>query len=281
MTLAQPLPPDVHRREVSTPSVSLSCLFRDSDGIREGTSRQTILFVHGAQLQATTWLPILRCLPADVPVLAPDLRSHGLSERGEALGINEWADDLESVLNSFEAGPVHVVGHSVGAAIAIELAARRPQQILSIVTLGGAFLPAPITDADTAEALRVDGAMPTLRRMVVEDILAPTATDAVREEALAQLSENDLETAAAVLIASNHTDVRPRLDAIRCPLLLVSGDQDMICPVDEARWLADETNSNLLLIPRVGHLPQHEDPAAAAAHIWAGVTAVPLEGTNS
>lgn len=271
---------ELERYDAVTPIGALSCLVRDVDGIRHGTAGPPLVLVHGAQIQARTWLPTVTLLPDALPVLAPDLRCHGQSERVRPIGIADWADDLEAVLDFFGAGPVHVVGHSMGAAVAVELAVRRPGQVLGIITFGGAFLPAPDDDDSVAQSIRTAGAMPTLRRMMVEHVLSPNASESVRDAAVAELSENDDATATAIHAAANKSDVRDHLDAVRCPLRLVSGDEDTICPLDEARWVAEATDSELQLIPGVGHLPQQEAPAATADHIRAGIIDYALKGNS-
>jgi pimeloyl-ACP methyl ester carboxylesterase len=102
-------------------------------------ARPTVLFVHGAGMDHSVWpLQARHFAYRGWNALAVDLPGHGRSG-GELLGsvpaMAGWLGDLIQVLR---APVVHLVGHSMGALIGLDLAARHPDRIAGLVLLGAA-----------------------------------------------------------------------------------------------------------------------------------------------
>jgi pimeloyl-ACP methyl ester carboxylesterase len=95
-----------------------------------------VLMIHGFNVQSHTWDPISSVLAASgYRVLAPDLRGHGLSSwTRTGYHVEQFADDLGGLLNDLEIDQCAVVGHSLGARVAVALAGRR-QRLVSRVAL--------------------------------------------------------------------------------------------------------------------------------------------------
>src|SRR6266568_6889620 len=84
---------------------------------------QTLLFVHGFGGSVTQWLYQLRFFGQSMHVIAPDLRGHGLSDDpvGLPYTMDSFVQDLETILDALHVqGPIHLIGHSFGGAIAAE-----------------------------------------------------------------------------------------------------------------------------------------------------------------
>lgn len=100
-------------------------------------SAATVLAVHGITANHRSWPLLARALP-DVRVVAPDLRGRG---RSNALpgpyGLAAHADDLARALESVGAGPAVVVGHSMGAFVALVTADRYPALVSAVVLVDG------------------------------------------------------------------------------------------------------------------------------------------------
>lgn len=100
---------------------------------------QTLLFVHGYGGSASHWLHQLRYFGQSMRVLAPDQRGHALSDDpvGLPYTMNGLVDDLEVVLDALQVqGPLHLIGHSFGGAVASEYAVRHPEHLYSLVLIG-------------------------------------------------------------------------------------------------------------------------------------------------
>jgi long-chain acyl-CoA synthetase len=100
---------------------------------------QTLLFVHGYGGSASHWLHQLRFFGQSMRVLAPDQRGHALSDDpvGLPYTMDGLVDDLEVVLDALQVqGPLHLIGHSFGGAVASEYAVRHPERLHSLVLIG-------------------------------------------------------------------------------------------------------------------------------------------------
>jgi len=132
---------ELYRRTVYVPAV------RDTQGPRrisvididpENASR-TLLFVHGYGGSAMQWLYQLRFFGQAMRVIAPDLLGHGLSDdpAGHAYTMDGLLNDLELVLHALQVqGPIHIISHSFGGAVATEYTLRHPENVHSLVLIG-------------------------------------------------------------------------------------------------------------------------------------------------
>jgi pimeloyl-ACP methyl ester carboxylesterase len=104
-----------------------------------------VLAVHGITSSSRSWPFLAQAL--DRPVVAPDLRGRGRSNRLPGpYGLASHADDCVAVLEAVADEPVVVVGHSMGGFVATVLAARRPDLVRGVVLVDGG-LPFPPADA--------------------------------------------------------------------------------------------------------------------------------------
>lgn len=104
-----------------------------------------ILALHGITASHKAWPPVVDLLSTQRMVLAPDLRGRGGSARLPGpYGLAAHARDLLAVLDHFRVGQALVVGHSLGAYLALELAVAAPDRVSGLVLVdGGLALPMP------------------------------------------------------------------------------------------------------------------------------------------
>ncbi len=96
------------------------------------TGRETVLFLHGLTAVADVWGPTIRALPPSRRYVAIDQRGHGQSPRPDSgYGTGDYIVDTLAAIDRLGA-PVHLVGHSMGARIALLLAARHPGRLKSV-----------------------------------------------------------------------------------------------------------------------------------------------------
>jgi pimeloyl-ACP methyl ester carboxylesterase len=94
------------------------------------------LFIHPINLQGLAWESVAAALGADRRCLLPDLLGHGRSTARSPFGVDAWVDDLVAVLDHFDVPRCHAVGGSLGGALAVALAARAPERVVSIGAFG-------------------------------------------------------------------------------------------------------------------------------------------------
>lgn len=97
-----------------------------------GAEGPVVVLVHGLTGRASHWSEVAqRLTAAGYRVVAPDLRGHGASPRAESYTLEEHTADLADLLEA--TGPAHLVGHSLGAALAWRVAADRPGLVRRLV----------------------------------------------------------------------------------------------------------------------------------------------------
>lgn len=108
-------------------------------GVEPDPSLPVVVLVHGAGMDSTVWSLQTRYLAhRGFRVLAVDLPGHGLSEGDTLKSISEMAAWLGDFLEAAGVERAHLVGHSMGTFIALELAAAQPQLVTSLVLMGTA-----------------------------------------------------------------------------------------------------------------------------------------------
>lgn len=102
-----------------------------------GGAEHTVLAIHGVTSSHLAWPLVVEQLPG-VRVIAPDLRGRGASNgvQGPA-GLTVHADDLAAVLDALNVDAATVVGHSMGAFVAVVLADRHPERVARLVLVDG------------------------------------------------------------------------------------------------------------------------------------------------
>src|SRR6202011_2787744 len=111
-----------------------------ANGGREFDSSQpTIVLLHGAGLDHTTWALHSRWFAHHgYGVLAPDLPGHGRSSGAPLPAISDMADWTAALLDAAGCTKARLVGHSMGSLIAIETAARHPAKVSGLGLIGTA-----------------------------------------------------------------------------------------------------------------------------------------------
>jgi lipase len=110
-----------------------------------------ILAVHGMTGHGARWAHLAEDHLPEARVLAPDLIGHGRSPWVPPWGIAAQVEGLRSLLENNARGPVLVVGHSYGGAIAVHLAVQHPELVRGLVLLD------PAIELDAADLLEVAG----------------------------------------------------------------------------------------------------------------------------
>lgn len=250
----------IRRTSVDGPRGRLSALVGGA-----GSRESALLLVHPANLQGAAWLPVAERLGEGRTWIAPDLRGHGHSARRGPFDVAAWAADAWAVVEAAGAHRIDVVGASVGAAVAVELAREHADAIASITTIGGAFLPAPEHRDALLEGLAAGRAHDVLRRRAAEQALAPGAPRPLVDRVQRDMTINDAETMAALWRGALATDVRPVHRHAGIRYRVVVGELDQACPPAESAWFAEAVGTDATVLAGVGHLPMYEAPERVAA----------------
>lgn len=228
-----------------------------------------VVMLHGAGMDHIVWSLQARYLAHHGrAVLALDLPGHGKSA-GSALGsIPEMADWVARLLDRLEIAQAALVGHSMGALIALDLAGRMPTRLRALVLLGIAERMPVHPDlqgaADRNEELAAEliTSWGHARRGQVGGHPAPglwMAGGAVR--LIDRAADGVL---AADLAACNAYDkATERAASVRCPVLFLLGSADRMTPPAKAKPLIDSVRgAKTITLPTAGHMMMSEQPDA-------------------
>jgi 3-oxoadipate enol-lactonase len=249
--------------------------------IREEGRGDPLVLVHGAGTSGAIWRRSMPLLAERRRVIAPDLPGYGGSPpAGPGFALEEVTDQLVAGLcDAAVPAPYDLVGHSMGGAVSILLAARHPalvRRLVLVAPAGLAALPralaallgtvaAPYAVARRTLASPLAGS-PLVRRLA----LAGVARDGARvpaEHARAVLASSAGATRIGPGLASAAAaDLRETLAGLEGPLGLVWGEHDPVIPrrrIDVIREARPDVTVSI--VPDTAHAPMLERPDAFCA----------------
>jgi len=112
---------------------------------REAGQGPPVLLIHGVGLNADAWEPQILALSTRRRVIAADMPGHGQSDLPpEGAGLNAYVTAMADLIDALGLSPVPVVGHSMGALIALGLALDHPSMIAALVALNAVYCRDPV-----------------------------------------------------------------------------------------------------------------------------------------
>jgi pimeloyl-ACP methyl ester carboxylesterase len=215
-----------------------------------------IIFVHGAGGNNLLWNRTLQRLSGDSKAMAVNLPGHpagGITCRT----IGDYVDAVyQFIMTSGLRSPV-VCGHSMGGAIALTLALRRPEAI------GGLVLAS--TGAKLGVDKRLMDGLSENPMRAIENVITPWSFNsmdlALGREARTALSLSNLPVFLNDYMACQGFDVRDELSKISMRTLVVCGDKDRLTPPKWSHYLnANILNSEIYFVKDSGHMLPLEKP---------------------
>ena len=226
----------------------------------------TPVFIHGSGGDHRVWGHQTACFAGGVCI---DLPGH---PQGLAVGdAGELADAVAAALRQADR-PSVLVGHSLGGAVALQIARAHPELVEGVVVIAsGARLPVPDR---VLEGLSDDFAA-ECARLLAGFLADPGNAEPPVAEVLVECGP---ETLAADYAACRSVDLRGTLRRIAVPVLIIAGADDPLTPA----WLSEELAGELamptmVLIEGVRHMPMVEAPAAVNLLIGAYLARAGLE----
>lgn len=230
----------------------------------------TLLFIHGSGASMEAWRFQMDELPPGFQGLAIDLPGHGLSP-GPALDrVNDLAEVIIELVRQLELPrPLILAGHSLGAAISLQVAGRDSELLDGLILAGGGarmrVLPSFL------EGLAAGSADPVFFRLA----FAPQADPGLVDEELNRYAEATADLLFHDFTACNEFDVTDLLASVASPALLIVGEHDRLTPPKYSRFLQEKLGSaQLVVIPDAGHIPMLEKPGLVNQAIHQFVTQI-------
>ena len=227
-----------------------------------------IVLIHGFGADLNGWRPMVGQLPERYSALALDLPGHGASPFAGQASLSALAAAAATALAEEGVTAAHLVGHSLGGAVAAMLAAAPGLRALSLALIAPAGLGPEVNGAFIAGFLRARSEAsltPWMRELVAdpEALGSALARTALRQRQTGALVEAQTRIADAVFPDGVQAiDIRPLLAEIAVPAKVIVGLEDRILPARQADGLGGLIALHRLA--RVGHLPHLEARAETA-----------------
>jgi 3-oxoadipate enol-lactonase len=238
----------------------------------------TVLFSHGLLYTLRMWDAQIATLRARFRCVAYDHRGQGQSDApATGLDMDTLTEDAAALIASLGLGPVHFVGMSMGGFVGMRLAARRPELLRSLVLIDTSGGPEPPENVPRYRRLewvaRWIGTWPVLGRVQAIMHGASARQDPARAADLRAWREYLLQVDARAMGRAlegvlQRESAMPLLPAIRCPTLVMVGEEDTATvPARAEELAAGIAGARLVRIPRAGHMSPIDAPEAVTAEL--------------
>ncbi len=230
-------------------------------------SQPTIVFLHGAGFDHTTWALHSRWFAHHgYGVLAPDLPGHGRSDGAPLSTIAGMADWTAALLDAAGVEKAWLVGHSMGSLIAIETAARHPARVsaLSLIGTAAAMTVGPdllkAAEADDRSAIDMVSIWGLGFQAELGGSLAPglwmhSGAQRVLEQGRPGVLFNDLSA------CNSYQNALGAAAQVSVPATVILGERDMMTPLKAGKTLAAALpNSRTVVLRGAGHMMMVERP---------------------
>ncbi len=230
-----------------------------------------LVLIHAFPLFSSMWKPQMKNLGQNGMVIALDLPGFGRSPLEANSSIAKMAQEVGRLLYSLNVKePAVIAGLSMGGYVTFEFFRQFPERVKALglfSTRAGADTPeAREKRLKTAEQIRRDG-LESFAKTILPNLVGKTTFESNPElirEITNIITLNNREGVSAALIAmAERRDSTNLLSSIKCPTLIIAGDEDTLIPFSESETMHTQiAGSQFHLLPRAGHLVNLEKPAA-------------------
>ena len=234
--------------------------------VEETGEGPALVGIHGLGGTCNIYGPQIAALGGAHRFVTFDLNGHGMSPMVGPISIENWADDTVALMDDLELAEVALVSHSMGTLVAQQVMSTAGERIRAAVLLGPVRnLPdaARGAQADRAALVRAEGMAAVAGGISQGAVSAKTRSgrpvvSAMIKELLQRQPAEGYAAACEALGGSSPPDV----SRVTCPVLAITGTEDMVCPPDAVHAIAgDFADATAVVIDDIGHWTTLEAPA--------------------
>lgn len=255
---------------------------------QKGSGAPVYLLLHGFGASTYSWREVIDPLGEQGQAVAYDRPAFGLTERPLRWdGESPYSPDAQvklviGLLDKLDIEQAVLMGNSAGGTIALETALRHPERVQALILVDAAVYTGGGSPAWVRPLLhtpQLDRLGPLLARRIANrgDQFLESAwhdpsriTSEIYQQYREPLQLKNWDRALWELTkASYPLNQEERLDQVKVPTLVITGDDDQIVPTEESIRLARELpGADLAVIEDCGHLPQEECPEPFLEAVW-------------
>lgn len=232
-----------------------------------------LLLIHGSGPGVSAWANwrlVFPILSKHFHLFAPDVVGFGYTERPEGIrySVDIWVDHMIAFIEALKLQNLSIIGNSMGGALALHLAHRRPDLINKLVLMGSVGVSFPITeelDAVWGYTPSFDNMKGLIRTFSYDQSMADN-DDLVELRYQASIQEGFQESFSTMFPSprQRHVDAlaltEEALKGIDKPTLLIHGREDRVIPLEQTSWKLAHLlpNAELHVFSQCGHWTQIE-----------------------
>jgi pimeloyl-ACP methyl ester carboxylesterase len=236
-----------------------------------------VVLVHGGSAHGGWWAGVAKLLASTYRVVVPDLSGHGRSDHRKAYGPSVWARDVEEAVKASRATEAFLIGHSMGGAVGVYLAASRPDLVEGLVLVDTALRPSAEDSPDLRSARRHNAVYATREAILERFRLLPPGVLA-DQRLLLELAEESIVLTSNGWTWRHDPEARQRftdeglaqqIPLIRCPVAYLAGELSTISDESAVHRLQQQLGREVgyTVVPDAYHHVPLDAPAMCAAAI--------------
>jgi 3-oxoadipate enol-lactonase len=233
---------------------------------RQAGAGEPLVLLHGLGASSADWECQVPVLSRHFRVIVPDFRGHGASERAGEYRVERFAQDTWRLLDRLEVRAPVLVGHSMGGAVAMQMALDRPGAATRLVLAN--TLPSFLTDTPGKRAM-------LWLRLVLMGVLGPRRMSEImtrrlyphphqarlRAKVARRNARHDRNVYLATIRALTRWSVRDRLGELTLPVLVIASEHDYFEGPEVLRFVASLPDGRLREFAGARHGLPLEQPA--------------------
>jgi len=234
--------------------------------------RKTLVFIHGSGGDHTNWLMQFTSMKDAFNIAALDLPGHGRSEGPGEQTVTAYVEWVKKILDGLGILNPVLIGHSLGAAIALSFVIRYAGSAAAVVPVaGGAKMP---VNPMILAGLKQDPA--PIIDMAAKFSVAKQNREKFSNLLAEGLARIDPEILHGDFSACNDLDITEAIAGIKVPALVVCGAEDKMTPPSLSEFIRERIpGARLALIEGAGHFVMIEDSEAFNTALTAFVNTLP------
>jgi len=236
-------------------------------------TRPPVILIHGAAGNHLSWPPEVRRLPEE-RIYALDLPGHGKSEGIGLQLIEDYSRVVRKFFEDVGLSKAIVVGHSMGAAIALDFAIRFPKRVLGLGLIGGGArlrVSEELLDTVSNVSTYLTGV-----QWIIERSFALSADPNVKKLVGQRMADTRSAVVYGDFLACNSFDLTDKIKRIKVPTLVLCGSLDKMTPLRYSEYLSSQIEgAKMQIVFDAGHMVMLEKPEIVASALQDFIKRVP------